>query len=92
MISRWLPNRGNPFLPLLRTDYLSRPLKTGHKKAPMTIRFIFLLLLTTALLTAQSPYELKWKQESAYLGLGLAMTGFDLYQNPKVIQPLTLYP
>ena len=56
----------------------------------MTIRFIFLFLITTTLLTAQSPYELKWKQESTYLGLGLAMTGFDLYQNAKVIQPLTL--
>lgn len=56
----------------------------------MIIRFILLLLLSTTLLTAQSPYELKWKQEAAYLGLGFAMTGFDLYQNAKVIQPLTL--
>lgn len=56
----------------------------------MIIRLTFFLVFCTTLLAAQSPYELKWKRETAYLGLGLAMTGFDLYQNAKVIQPLTL--
>lgn len=56
----------------------------------MTIRFIFFFLLCTTFLTAQSPYELNWKQETAYLGLGLAMEGFDLYQQTKVTEALTL--
>ena len=51
--------------------------------------FFFLLCFSPLLLTAQSPYQIDWKKESIYLGLGFstAIPGQILSKNTK---PLSL--